>query len=192
MQTDVQREMSDLEIIHLEEAWHREHLTIIVFGASGDLAKKKTYPTLFELYNLGYLPENFAIWGFSRSAVSDEDFRAKLLPYFPKDLQEKGKTFLERCYYRSGKGYNDLDAGRALSAEAAEHAAKAPGPSNRLFYFAIPPTVFLESARTVKLTLMDGTVSVPRIGPSIPRRPNRPAYDRRSPDLFFLPRASIA
>jgi glucose-6-phosphate 1-dehydrogenase len=174
------RNVSDLETIQQEEAWYSEHLTVIVFGASGDLAKKKTYPTLFELYTLGYLPKNFAIWGFSRSAMSDEEFRAKMLPYFPKAHQENGKKFLEFCYYRSGKGYDDLDGGRALSAEATELAAKTPGPSNRLFYFAIPPTVFLESARTVKLTLMDGTVSVQWADDPSPLPDDRPCDVARS------------
>eukprot|EP00948_MAST-09A_sp_MAST-9A-sp1_P000183 g183.t1 len=42
--------------------------TIVVFGASGDLAKKKTYPALFSLYCAGLLPSNFNIVGYARSA----------------------------------------------------------------------------------------------------------------------------
>ena len=39
----------------------REALTVVVLGASGDLAKKKTYPSLFKLYLKGYLPEHTSI-----------------------------------------------------------------------------------------------------------------------------------
>jgi glucose-6-phosphate 1-dehydrogenase len=51
------------------------HVSIVVLGASGDLAKKKTYPSLFSLYGLGLLPEHFTIYGFARSKLHDDDFR---------------------------------------------------------------------------------------------------------------------
>ncbi len=56
------------------ENWKQNCLSIVVVGASGDLAKKKIYPALFALYYEGMLPEHFYIYGFSRTAFSDEDF----------------------------------------------------------------------------------------------------------------------
>jgi len=56
-----------------------EFLSIIVFGASGDLAKKKTYPSLWRLFKKGFLPKNFVIVGFGRNAMTDEEFRDKIL-----------------------------------------------------------------------------------------------------------------
>src|SRR6056297_2838943 len=44
-----------------------DNLIIVVIGASGDLAKKKTYPSLFDLYSHGYLPEHVVIMGYARS-----------------------------------------------------------------------------------------------------------------------------
>lgn len=50
-------------------------VSIVVVGASGDLAKKKIFPALFALYYQGMLPEKYQIFGYSRSKMSDEDFR---------------------------------------------------------------------------------------------------------------------
>ena len=50
-------------------------LTILVIGASGDLAKKMTFPSLFSLYKYGYLPESTQICGYARSQKEDDEFR---------------------------------------------------------------------------------------------------------------------
>ena len=47
-------------------------------GASGDLAKKKTYPVLFSLYLHGLLPPNAIIYGFARSKLDDADFKKQI------------------------------------------------------------------------------------------------------------------
>src|SRR5919197_1277249 len=49
--------------------------TIVIFGASGDLTHRKLIPALFALFRTGLLSRQFAVLGFSRSALSDEDFR---------------------------------------------------------------------------------------------------------------------
>jgi len=52
----------------------KEHLNVVVFGASGDLAKKKTFPALFSLHSEGLLPESVNIIGYARSKISEEEF----------------------------------------------------------------------------------------------------------------------
>ena len=42
---------------------------------AGDLAKKKIYPALFALYVEGHLPDDFSVFGYARSKMSDEEFR---------------------------------------------------------------------------------------------------------------------
>ena len=54
------------------------HLTIIVFGASGHLAKTKTYPALYDLFVEGILPKTTSIVGFARSKSTDDQFREKI------------------------------------------------------------------------------------------------------------------
>ena len=56
-------------------------LSIVVVGASGDLAKKKTYPSLLNLYDDNLLPKDTLIWGFARSSLTDNDLRDRLRPY---------------------------------------------------------------------------------------------------------------
>ena len=59
-------------------------LSIVVIGASGDLAKKKTYPALMELYLSNFLPKHANIVGFARSDLTDDALRNKLRPFLLK------------------------------------------------------------------------------------------------------------
>lgn len=59
-------------------------LNVVVVGASGDLAKKKTYPSLLNLFDDNLLPEKTAIWGYARSDLSDDDLRERLRPFLEK------------------------------------------------------------------------------------------------------------
>ncbi len=52
-------------------------LIFVIFGASGDLTRRKLIPAVFDLHKGGHLPENFALLGVSRSKLSDDDFRNK-------------------------------------------------------------------------------------------------------------------
>jgi glucose-6-phosphate 1-dehydrogenase len=52
---------------------------LIIFGASGDLTARKLIPALFNLYKGKHLPENFVVMGVSRSSMTDDDFRKKVL-----------------------------------------------------------------------------------------------------------------
>jgi hypothetical protein len=54
-------------------------LTIVVVGASGDLAKKKIFPALFALYYQGLLPDHVQIVGYARSKATVEEFREKIM-----------------------------------------------------------------------------------------------------------------
>ena len=52
-----------------------EPFTLVIFGASGDLAHRKLLPALFHLEQAGYLPEQFSVIGFSRTPLSDDAYR---------------------------------------------------------------------------------------------------------------------
>lgn len=56
-------------------------VTIIILGASGDLAKRKIYPAIFELYRDGHLSERFRVVGFARSKMEMDEFRDRLRPF---------------------------------------------------------------------------------------------------------------
>jgi glucose-6-phosphate 1-dehydrogenase len=116
----------------------QESLLIIVVGASGDLAKKKTYPALYALHRAGLLPADTAIWGFARSPKTDESFRQHLQPTLAgsgKPEEEDGlHQFLEMCCYRHGTAYSDWQCLQSILQDA--------NCRNVLVYLAIPPHVF--------------------------------------------------
>jgi len=53
----------------------RDPFALVIFGASGDLAKRKLIPALYQLQAAGYLPDRYAVIGFSRTPLSDEQYR---------------------------------------------------------------------------------------------------------------------
>jgi len=141
-----------------ETDWKKDKLIVVVVGASGDLAKKKTFPSLLDLFSNRFLPCDVSIWGFARSKLTHDDLRNKLKPYLEKSgyhQPEIVEEFLSRCFYQRGKGYGDLESwgelGRKLSSiEDTFQEMK----NNRLFYFAIPPNVFAETGIAIKKTSM--------------------------------------
>mmetsp|Transcript_21329 Transcript_21329/g.36661 ORF Transcript_21329/g.36661 Transcript_21329/m.36661 type:complete len:527 (-) Transcript_21329:244-1824(-) len=119
-----------------------ECLSIVVLGASGDLAKKKTYPSLFALWNTGFLPKDVLIMGYSRSKLTDDDLRQRITPGLsgkgsPVDIQ----AFLRLCVYRSGPFESEESWGK-VEEEILSREQKFQGNANRLFYMAVPPSVF--------------------------------------------------
>ena len=155
-------------------------LSIVVIGASGDLAKKKTYPSLFHLYCDRLIPHTattLQIYGYARSPLEDAELRQRLRPYL---LQEKGShatehnvdAFLQHCFYQAGTSYGDPVAyttmiQRISAFEQQQQPPTAPAATttttttpttttkrNRLFYFAIPPSAFAETGIAIKQTSM--------------------------------------
>jgi len=129
------------------------HVNIIVLGASGDLAKKKTFPSLFALYGLGLLPPNFSVFGFARSKMSDDEFRKFASQSF-KGWDDKKQSFLSKMHYHSG-GYDNHQS----FVELDELIKKTGSPSNdhRMFYMAIPPSIFVAVAKSIKVAAMSKT-----------------------------------
>ena len=100
--------LPDPDSVHVavsKEDWHDEVLSIVVVGASGDLAKKKTYPSLLKLYEENLLPKELIIYGYARSSKTHEGLRQHLYPHLIKTGTSEHivNSFLERCFYYSGK-----------------------------------------------------------------------------------------
>eukprot|EP00928_Gymnodinium_smaydae_P000946 TRINITY_DN10346_c2_g1_i1.p1 TRINITY_DN10346_c2_g1~~TRINITY_DN10346_c2_g1_i1.p1 ORF type:complete len:564 (+),score=70.14 TRINITY_DN10346_c2_g1_i1:154-1845(+) len=144
------------------EAFAQGHLAIVVLGASGDLAKKKTYPSLLDLFAHNFLPQHVSIVGYARSAVSSEEFNTKLRPWLEKTGSDADmiSRFLARCTYFKGAYDNPEDFAKLdVHLKGLERSCNPPDPSisNRLFYFAIPPNAFLDSARSIKRSAMSAS-----------------------------------
>jgi glucose-6-phosphate 1-dehydrogenase len=134
-------------------------LTVVVVGASGDLAKKKTYPSLLNLYVDDLLPDDTVVWGYARSKLSDDELRERLRPYLLKSGEHPEAIvdeFLESCRYQGGSSYGDEEAFASIQKAMEEKEASLTGLKgyNRLFYFAVPPNVFAETGLAIKKTCM--------------------------------------
>ncbi|MBN2127844.1 MAG: glucose-6-phosphate dehydrogenase [Sedimentisphaerales bacterium] len=129
-----------------------EPLSIVVVGASGDLARKKVFPALFALYCQGFLPERFRIFGFARSEFDDTEFRRRIeehltCRYAPgESCAARMEEFLARCYYVSGK-YGSTDSFLDLFTRMRD--VEESRRTNRFYYLAIPPSVFLDVAHAI-------------------------------------------
>lgn len=128
-----------------------------LFGATGDLARRKLFPALFSLYKEGKLSEKFAVVGLARRARSNEQFRSDLYESinefcrYKADDAELWTRFAEHFVYMS-LDINNVDGFRELSLLSAELDEKFDIPGNRLFYLALAPSLF----GPVSLNLRDG------------------------------------
>ena len=119
---------------------------IVIFGASGDLAKRKLIPALFKVYGEGLLPQSTTILGYARSQYSDEAFREAVR----QGIEEHGdgvfdpalwEIFAKGIFYQAG-AYDNDGSFQTLAARILEIETERPTGGNRLFYMATPPSVF--------------------------------------------------
>mgnify|MGYP002385205027 CR=1 FL=1 len=113
-------------------------LSIIVLGASGDLAKKKIFPSLFGLYALGKLPTNFQIIGYSRSDLTPFDFQKHASSDFDEFFEKKDE-FLNKLHYHCGQYDDPADFEKLNDYLKDKEGTLIP---NRLFYLSIPPKIY--------------------------------------------------
>ncbi|MBL8696369.1 MAG: glucose-6-phosphate dehydrogenase [Planctomycetes bacterium] len=124
---------------------HRaEPCTVVIFGASGDLTKRKLLPALYNLALDGLLPNPAAIVGVARRPVSHDDFRSQMreaMGQFSRRRLASAEVWdrvAAGLYYVPGE-FSEQSAFVRLR-ESLEQIEKERGlPGNRLFYLAIPP-----------------------------------------------------
>jgi glucose-6-phosphate 1-dehydrogenase len=118
--------------------------TLVIFGASGDLTRRKLVPALERLATLDRLPDNFAFVGVARSKLSDEDFRTRCREAAAPGGQEPSpqwERLVGRARYVSG-GYDDPQTYAALAGVLDEVDRAEGTQGNRAFYLATPPKLF--------------------------------------------------
>lgn len=127
-------------------------LGIVVVGASGDLAQRKVIPALFSLFCQDYFPPNYHIYGMARSAFDQESFRKKVAEnltcrYTPgESCADRMEAFLSRCHYCQGH-YSSTDS--FLDLYQLMHQIEGSGAAHRIFYMAIPPSVFMDVSKAL-------------------------------------------
>lgn len=120
---------------------------MVIFGATGDLTKRKLLPALYNLAKDDFLPHSFALLGVGRQEMTSEEFRtitvANLREFVANGADDKLiKWFEERVYYTGGDFDDDKKLFGDLKALLGEVSAKHQIPDNYFFYMAIPPDLF--------------------------------------------------
>jgi len=121
-------------------------VVFVIFGASGDLTRRKLIPAIYDLYKHKLLPENFALLGVSRSKLSDDDFREKsLLNNDLFDVSEEDPkvvaAFAKLLFYQPVDTNNPDDYAKVktrLDGLDAEFNTK----GNCVFYLSTPPILY--------------------------------------------------
>jgi glucose-6-phosphate 1-dehydrogenase len=125
----------------------KDPVTVVIFGASGDLGKRKLIPALYYLEDSGYLPESYAVVGFSRTPMSDEAYRESMLKALQENVKDAtspptaDRKLVRSLYYHAG------DADKAESFHSLKQKLEAIDkerglPGNRLFYLSVAPEFF--------------------------------------------------
>lgn len=158
------------EGIRIERA--AEPCAMTIFGAHGDLTKRKLIPALYALYIEGFLPREFCMVGMSRTKMTDDEFRIAMrnaLQQFAPDIPfepAKWERFAARLYYLPGNfdkpgGLDEL--AQLLKTLETKHGTG----GNNLFYLSTPPSLYnpiLDRLQETKLNLRH--TSVPASAPA--------------------------
>ncbi|MEX2552355.1 MAG: glucose-6-phosphate dehydrogenase [Actinomycetota bacterium] len=121
-------------------------LTIVIFGASGDLTRRKAMPALYNLYRENLLPDAFAIVGFARTHMSDDEFRHEMklavMKHSRSGIADRHwYSFVQHLNYFSG-GYSDAGAWADFRKYLDSIDERFDTEGRRLFYCATPPSAF--------------------------------------------------
>jgi glucose-6-phosphate 1-dehydrogenase len=121
--------------------------SVVIFGASGDLTRRKLIPALWSLYASRTLPEPFAIIGTARTEMSDEEFRTRMRDAVMEFARIKPPSDTVWQRFASALTYVGGDPSRPelcerLGRTLVDIERRHGGPANRLFYCATPPSLY--------------------------------------------------
>jgi glucose-6-phosphate 1-dehydrogenase len=126
-----------------------EPFSLVIFGASGDLTRRKLIPALWSLYAARTLPEPFSILGTARTELTDEAFRTHMREAVAEFARLKipslpvWERFAQSLHYVAGDPRGpDLYLRVRQRLEEIERARG--GPTNRIFYCATPPSLYAD------------------------------------------------
>jgi glucose-6-phosphate 1-dehydrogenase len=120
---------------------------IVIFGANGDLTKRKLLPALYRLAYERRIPPAFAVIGNSRTAMSDDDFRAKMRESVEQFLEDSPfdaglwQSFARNLFYEAGD-VNDPAMYERLHARLAQIDGTNQTQGNVLFYLSTQPSYY--------------------------------------------------
>ena len=133
---------------------------LLLFGATGDLARRKLYPSLYQLYTKGLLSEQWAIVGVARRLKSEDEYKNlvidSILTYTKNVNQDELDQFISHVYYQSHDVTN-LDSYKQLKVLVDDLDEKYSLQGNRIFYLAMSPEFFGTVAKNIQLSGLKDT-----------------------------------
>src|SRR5438477_1112573 len=124
---------------------HVPECIMVIFGANGDLTRRKLMPALYRLASERRLSTGFSVIGISRTAMTDDAFREKMRASVKEFVgdgafdDEVWKSFAQGVFYLAGD-VGDADAYKRLAACVAEVATARRVTCNVLFYLSTQPS----------------------------------------------------
>ena len=135
---------------------------MVIFGAAGDLTRRKLIPALYNLAKHRLLSENFAIVAFARN-IEDEPFREELKrearEHLTGELRQESWDWLNERVYTLNANFRDAEAYQRLRELLARVDEERGTAGNYLYYLSTPPSFFGEIPRQLRaadLTREDG------------------------------------
>ncbi|HSD10025.1 MAG TPA: glucose-6-phosphate dehydrogenase [Candidatus Binatia bacterium] len=125
----------------------KDPFTLVIFGASGDLAKRKLIPALYHLRESGYLADRYAVLGFSRTPMSDEAYRDVMRKVLSETVNDGAgevpadNELVSALYYHAGDA-DKPPSFQSLKAKIEKVERERDLPGNRLFYLSVAPELF--------------------------------------------------
>lgn len=121
-----------------------ELTSIVIFGASGDLTRRKLLPSLYDIYRKDRLPGKWQIVGVSRSEYSDDEFRdhikSGVMEFARANYdQDSWNNFAQNLFYLQGD-LSDLEQLKVI--EAALTKQEGGRPANRVYYLSVAPHLY--------------------------------------------------
>ncbi len=117
---------------------------IVIFGASGDLTRRKLLPALFDLSQKNLLPEKWAVVGTGRTKYNDTEFRAKMkkhLEEFTKGSESSIKKFIQKLYYQP-INTAEVNEYSKLKKRLEHLNEELQIGGNYIYYMATPPSLY--------------------------------------------------
>lgn len=122
---------------------NEQHVLFTIFGATGDLAKRKLYPSLFRLYRKKFLDQHFAVIGTARRPWTDDYYHEIIIESIQElnPTPEEAQAFAAHFYYQS-HDVQDTTHYRNLQVLADRLDQTYQLDGNRIFYLAMAPEFF--------------------------------------------------
>jgi glucose-6-phosphate 1-dehydrogenase len=158
MALDVSVSTRDGEVVASATQRPAPPCTLVIFGASGDLTHRKLIPAVFDLFQEGLLSKHFAVLGFSRSALTDDDFRRTAregLEHYGTPVSERMWDEFKSCLHYMSAQFDNPASYQLLRQRLERIDAGHGTQGNRIFYMATPPELF----RTITAQLGDARLN---------------------------------